>query len=415
MLLKFLPWLKEIGFSVIQLLPLNDSGTDVSPYNVLSVHALNPSYVKEESTVDASAFRKFSEEEAFWLKGYALFKALKAKNRETAFWTWPEDERSYSEGLYEKYKTSCAPFERTQFLAHLQLRRIKEEAQKFGIKLLGDLPILVSPDSVELWQHPSLFDTSLEAGAPPDIYNQEGQHWGFPLHRFDVMAETQFRWWKERLKTASYYYDLYRIDHAIGFFRLWAIAKGHSAKEGTFKPADVSIALQQGRAFLTAFLEGSSMLPVAEDLGIIPQEVRDLFKEWGIPGTKVTRWERHWEGDKSFIPPREFSPCSMTTVSTHDSETLGEWWSKEYKKNLDLQTRFQLLQESHKSGSLLHINLLSEYLALFPDLVYTTETQERINIPGQINHLNWRYKTRVPLEEIIAHKGLKDAMIRLIC
>lgn len=414
MLIKLLPWLKKIGFSVMQLLPLNDSGADVSPYNIVSVHALNPLYVKEE-VIDERAFQSFCVREASWLKGYTLFKALKVKNHETAFWRWPEEEKSYNEDLYKKYKTSSIPFAKTQFLAHLQLCRVKEAAEKLGISLLGDLPILVSPDSVEVWQHPSLFERNFDVGAPPDLYEQEGQHWGFPLHRFDVMQKEQFRWWKERLQTASSYYDLYRIDHVIGLFRLWAIAKGQKAKEGFFNPTDLSLAMQQGRAFLTAFLESSSMLPIAEDLGVIPLEVRELLNNWGIPSTKVTRWERYWQGDQSLIPPREFPPCSLTTVSTHDSETLGAWWSKEYKKTLDFPTRFQLLQESHKSGSLFHINLLSEYLALFPDLVYTTEAQERINIPGRVNQTNWRYKTRRPLEEIIAHKGLKDVMAQLIC
>lgn len=414
-LLTLLPWLKEIGFSVIQLLPLNDTGTDVSPYNVVSVHALNPLFISSDHVVSFEEFDHFVEENSYWLKAYALFKALKNKNDKKAFWTWPKEEQSYSERLFDKHKSACESHIKTQFVAHQELKDVKTRAAHEGILLMGDLPILVSPDSVEVWQHPELFNSFFDVGAPPDMYDQEGQHWGFPLHRFDKMEASGFQWWKERLKTAEAYYHIYRIDHVVGLFRLWAIPKGQKAKEGFFIPADQTTWLHQGSVFLQELLEGSSLLPIAEDLGVIPNEVRALLKEYGIPGTKVMRWERYWDKGGGVIPPKEYPICSLTTVSTHDSETLGAWWEKENKRPLDDKTRFSLLKESHQSGSLFHINLLGEYLALFKDLVYNQNDQERINIPGQINTTNWRYRTKPLLEEIISHQGLKSAMKNLLC
>lgn len=408
-LAKLLPWVQEIGFNTIQLLPLNDSGLDPSPYNVVSVHALNPLFITEEEP--AEGFDAFKHESAYWLKPYALFKTLKEKNQQKAFWDWPEEERRYRDELYDKHRERAAFYAHTQFKAHVQLKKVKEEASKRGLCVMGDLPILVSPDSVEVWQHPHLFDSSYGAGAPPDMYDKEGQRWGFPLHRFDKMAAHHFHWWKERLKTAENYYHLYRIDHVIGLFRLWAIPKGKKAKEGFFIPSDEPTWLQQGQTFLKELLAGSSLLPIAEDLGIIPPIVRATLKDYGIPSTKVMRWERYWDKGGGVIPPETYDPCSLTTVSTHDSETLLQW----AKKPLDFQARFSMLKESHKSGSLFHVNLLGEYLALFNDLVYNQSDQERINIPGLVSNRNWSYRTRVPLEEIIAHKGLRDAMKNLIC
>ena len=141
------------------------------------------------------------------------------------------------------------------------------------------------------------------------------------------------------------------------------------------------------------------------------------------------RWERRWNEDGAFINPKKYSPCSLTTVSTHDSETLAEWWENDpksvslfcrsnnrpYNPVLGQDDRLFVLRESHKSGSLFHINLLGEYLAIFDDLVYNQKDMERINIPGEVNERNWRLRTRPYLEEIIQHPGLKSAMKALLC
>ena len=413
-----LPWLKKTGFDVIQLLPINDSGTDISPYNIVSAHALNPGLLPPESLKPLDKedpdFKKFQQTSAYWLRPYCLFKVLKEKNSQKAFWEWPQEEQGYNDLLYLEYQEKALAYAYTQYLLHKEMKELQEEASSLHIKLMGDLPILVSPDSAEVWQHPALFDKRYDAGAPPDYYEQEGQCWGFPLHRFEAMQEDNFTWWKERLKTASFYYNLYRIDHVVGLFRLWAIPKGKKAKEGFFIPSEQSVWLPQGQIFLKALLEDSPLLPIAEDLGVIPPEVRSTLTEDGIPGTKVPRWERYWNQGGAFISLKDYPVCSLTTVSTHDSQTLQEWWSKENNRPLDQATRFELLRESHQSSSLFHINLLGEYLALFKELVYNEDTLERINIPGHLNNTNWRYRTKPFLEEILEHKELLRLMQKMI-
>ena len=413
-----LPWLKKTGFNVIQLLPINDSGDDISPYNIISAHALNPSLLPPESLKPLNKkdpdFQAFQKKSTYWLKPYCLFKTLKEKNGNKAFWDWSKKEQSYNNFLYTQHQEKAIAYAHTQYLLHKEMRALQEEASSLDILLMGDLPILISPDSVEAWLYPALFDKNYCAGAPPDYYAKEGQCWGFPLHRFDTMQKDNFTWWKERLRTASAYYNLYRIDHAVGLFRLWAIAKGKKATEGFFIPEKRSIWLQQGRIFLKALLEGSSLLPIAEDLGVIPPEVRSTLIEDGIPGTKVPRWERYWDAGGGFIPLKDYPVCSLTTVSTHDSQTLKEWWFEQNNKTLDQATLFKILRESHQSSSLFHINLLGEYLALFKELVYNDDKLERINIPGHINNTNWCYRTKPFLEELIEHKELLHMMQKMI-
>jgi 4-alpha-glucanotransferase len=269
---------------------------------------------------------------------------------------------------------------------------------------------------------------TMTAGAPPDMYTEEGQVWGFPIFKWDVMKEHNYNWWKQRLDIASNLYDIYRIDHILGFFRIWAIPLNSPSKEGRFIPEDQALWLAHGKELLSMMAANCPMLPIGEDLGLVPDAVRTCLAELGICGTKVPRWERNWDAGGYFIPAQEYNPISMTTVSTHDSETLGQWWSHyrdEAKAYADMKhwdcgpeltdtQRRYILWESHHSSSLFHINLLSEYLALFPELVWKDPQQERINIPGKVLPENWTYRTRQPLEKIVAHEGLRKGIEAIV-
>ena len=127
---------------------------------------------------------------------------------------------------------------------------------------------------------------------------------------------------------ASQYFHIYRVDHIVGFFRVWGVPKGHKATEGHYEPEDESLWIPQGEKFLRIMLESNPMLPIGEDLGTVPMEVRASLQKLGICGTKVIRWERYWDKkNKPYIPYDLYNGDSMTTVSTHDSETLAQWWN----------------------------------------------------------------------------------------
>lgn len=473
-LCPLIEWCNSFNFDVIQLLPLNDSGSDKSPYNALSAFALNPIYIslsqipriqtyeslaekleklknltrvnplpyeqvrtlKEEflhiywqyefnNIEKTNDYTSFLVNNASWIREYALFKVLKNLNQE-AFWkSWPVEQQILSQEafdlLFEKYRDECSYYQLVQFICHTQLKYVKDFATSHKVFLMGDLPILISPDSADAWRHQDLFISELSAGAPPDMYNKEGQHWGFPLYNWSAFEANRYAWWKNRLRTAEFYYHLFRIDHVVGFFRIWAIPAGMKAINGHFEPSDEAHWLPQGKTIMECMLEGSCMLPIGEDLGVVPTDVRKCLRELGICGTKVMRWERLWDKDSSFIPIHEYIPESLTTVSTHDSDTLVLWWKNSpeeakaycatknwtYTPQITPDQLKEILHDSHHSTSLFHINLLQEYLSLFRELSHEDPNEERINIPGMINDKNWCYRFLPSLEEIIAHEDLK--------
>ncbi len=473
-------WCVSIGFDVIQLLPLNDTGLGISPYSALSAFALNPIFIgltslphleehdflKEELKVlpkfssaahvdyirvrehkdhflrhyyqtvgpqlmKSAAYRHFVENTS-WLRGYAAFKLLKKRYHGASWETWPENERIPSPELIEslsfqeseEFNWYCF----LQFLCDQQLSAAKEYASKKRVFLMGDIPILIDRDSADVWLHQNLFELQYSAGAPPDMFSVDGQNWGFPLYDWNALAQRNYRWWVERLQWASRYYHIYRIDHIVGFFRIWSIPLGLHGKDGRFIPENESTWIDHGQRLMMMMLDACDMLPIGEDLGVVPPEVRSCLSALGICGTRVMRWERKWKENGQFILPSEYPVESMTTVSTHDSETLQQWWKNEpeeaklfaqfkgwsYQPFLSRDHHREILWDSHHSGSLFHINLLPEYLALIPGLSWPDPEDERINVPGLFSEKNWRYRLRPSLEELAHDQSLKHLMQELI-
>lgn len=463
-------WLAPIGFDVIQLLPLNASGHDPSPYNSISAHALNPIYLslhalpgiellpellEELERLKAlsgterveytqvklgkdrflrlyfekvfSAYEKDHDYHEFllmnsWVEIYARFRALKEHYRGKHWRDWPQD----TDLSLLQREINCHSF--IQYLAFQQMSAVKAYAESKGMFIKGDVPILVSPDSADVWHEPNLFNLTLSAGAPPDMYNHEGQCWGFPLYDYKGLVQQDFQFWKDRLRTAESIYHIYRVDHIVGLFRIWGIPDGKMAKEGFFIPENPVEWHPQGETMLKLLLGNSTMLPIGEDLGTIPDDTRQTMHALGIPGTKVIRWERKWHEDSSFIPYNEYPADSLTSVSTHDSEPLKLWWAAcpeeakafaqfknwPYQAELTADRQAEILRDSHLTSSLFHINLLQEYISLFPELTGGDLTQERINVPGTVLPTNWTYRYKPALEELVAHQGLTKKMRELI-
>jgi 4-alpha-glucanotransferase len=473
-LLPLITWCKELGLDVLQLLPLNDIGLGTSPYSAISAFALNPLHLSLHALKDiekvenyetkltkvrywnktlrvkyhivreikysilksyyevlfpsvscSEAYLKFIDEN-HWLKPYSLFRTIK----ELQFWQdwekWPEElkhpKAPILHKIYDQYKSECDFSMFLQFLCYEQMKEVRDHAQKKGVFLKGDLPILISRDSTDVWSHPELFQLQYSAGAPSDIYSKEGQNWGFPIYDWDNLAKTDYAWWKDRLKIVGTLYHLYRIDHVVGFYRIWAIPTGKSASEGQFLPPTEKEQKQLGEALMKMMIHSTSALPIGEDLGLVPTWVKSSLHALGICTTKMMRWERKWEDDGFFINPSKYTPVSMSTLSTHDSDTLILWWRhfpKEaklfceykgwtYEPFLSKERLKEIIYESHHSNSLFHINLLFEYLSAFPDLVSGNPSNERINIPGKILDRNWSYRIPVSVETLVTHEGLKD-------
>lgn len=479
-LLPLIPWVKELGMDVIQLLPINDTGPENSPYLTLSAYALNPMYlgleqlprVQEYSALTMmlrelkpfnlsqhinyralySARRNFLHEyfnrfhesiqvspefqtfkkENPWLQGYALFKALKEFSSWSSWENWPAEVKNPTPSsmikLLNRFESDILFHEIVQFLCFQQMEKVRKTAQEHGVQLMGDIPILINRESADVWLERPLFLLEYAAGAPPDMYSAEGQKWGFPLYDWAEMEKTNYAWWRTRLKVAARLYNLYRLDHVVGFFRIWGIPIAQKATEGRFIPEDPMTWIPHGEKIMRVMLEEQSMLPIGEDLGVIPPEVRVCLKKLGICGTKVMRWERMWDEDSRFIRPEDYPYISLTTVSTHDSETLQLWWrdnpqeAREYARTkgwnyapqLTPEQHFQLLYDSHHTKSLFHINLLQEYLPLVPGFTWGSPSEERINLPGTISDSNWSYRFRPSVEELVQSKDFRSLMQKIL-
>lgn len=479
-LIPLIDWCAEVGLDVIQLLPLNDTGPETSPFSALSAIALDPKYLSLNSLpnvrdypnlpvlmeslralngaqliqyekihdlkqlflrqyfaaeaaaiMETSDYQKFVSEQD-WLEGYCLYKTMRNRYLGENWDRWPSEVRDPKPALVkelsERYQREINYHRVVQYLCYQQMKRVREYAESKGVLLKGDIPILINRESADVWLCRELFDLKLTAGAPPDMYAEEGQKWGFPLYNWVAHEKEQFHWWKNRLRYVANFYHLYRLDHIVGFFRIFAIPFDKTPSEGYFLPNQKEACNAQGKAILEMMVRESPLLPIGEDLGVIPPYVRATMHQLGICGTKVPRWERNWKGDESFIPATTFDPLSMTTLSTHDSQGFRMWW-EEYPEEAELysesrnwehspvwspELQSRALMDAHRSSSLFHIDLLQELLALFPELVWTSGEEERINTPGTIDRRNWRYRFRPPIEEIAHHKGLKEKIKELV-
>ena len=281
-------WCASAGIGLIQLLPVNDTGWNSSPYSALSAFALHPLYLRltdlpgaEPFAAEIAAFaasssparrlayretlefklsvieRIFQAGEARirrdseftrwrganpWVVAYSVFSALKKERGPGPWSSWPAPLRDPTSGDIEAWRAGheeqCLLHEWTQFLLEGQLSAASRRLGEAGILLKGDVPILMSEDSVDVWASRGYFDLSWRAGAPPDMYSRQGQNWGFPVYDWDRLARDGCRWWTDRLVQAGKFFHAFRIDHVLGFFRIWAIPRGEtSGLLGRFSPA----------------------------------------------------------------------------------------------------------------------------------------------------------------------------------
>lgn len=471
-LLPLITWCKDHGVHIIQLLPLNDSGDDASPYNCISSVALNPihlslyrlPYINEVPDAtrllqemqalcsspsipyqklrplkwnflyhyylyskkigffkNNEAFLAFCEHERYWLHPYTIFRSIKKHLKGAPVYDWPKPfmRADHIPQFSHQFDEDCQFYAFLQFLCFQQLSQVKQFADKKKILLKGDLPILISKDSCDVWFFRQYFSSSSSVGAPPDMYNKTGQNWQLPIYNMKNLAKDNYIWWKVRLKYAENFYSMYRLDHVAGFYRLWIWDKSN---RGYFYPEKEEDFLKQGEQILSQLLKTSSMLPIGEDLGDVPSSIKNNLKKLGICGMKIPRWERIWSKRSVFIPFDQYPPLSVTALSTHDSDTLAGWWkysaeeAKEFAKFLgikytpllSLNHHFDILKQSHSTSSIFHINLMNDYLALYPPFVHKDPRQERINIPGIVSNKNWVYRMKPSLETFCSHTILNS-------
>lgn len=370
---EFIRFLAEGGQRIWQILPLGPTGFGDSPYQSVSAFAGNPYLIDLDLLCERGLLRReelehedfgrspgdvdylalferrfavlkqaadrlpdgepefcaFAEKHADWLPEYALFMALKEENGMRAFSEWPEPLREREPEALAAAKERLAAeirfWEKIQYFFYAQWDDLHAFAKENGVRIVGDLPIYVAPDSAELWAHRELFQTDAEgrmarvAGVPPDAFSPTGQLWGNPLYDWDYHKQTGFDWWKRRLRHIAELCDAVRIDHFRGLAAYYSVPAGdRTAERGVWEKGP-------GMEFIRALRE---TLPdfgvIAEDLGFLTEDVRELLQESGFPGMKVLQFAFDSREPSDYLPHNFPRNCAVYP-GTHDNDTLLGW------------------------------------------------------------------------------------------
>jgi 4-alpha-glucanotransferase len=346
-------------------------------------------------------YEKFCAENAFWLDDFALFKVLKIRFSGKVWTEWPQEIRDRQpEALQALMKELHKGIEREKFLQFLFFRQwisLKGYCNQRGIQIFGDIPIYVIHDSADVWANPELFDLddtgnpSAVAGVPPDYFSETGQLWGNPLYRWDRLRETGYTWWIKRIAHNAKYLDLVRVDHFRGFVGYWEVPAGEAnAINGSWVEAPAE-------DFFNTLLKRFPRLPIiAEDLGVITPDVREIMHRFDLPGMKVLLFAF---GDdlatNPYIPHNLPKNCVIYT-GTHDNNTVRGWFEREATP----ETKERLVQYLGREVSverihweLIRLAMMSvANMAIFPmqDLLGLGE-DARMNRPATTEG-NWQWQ-----------------------
>ena len=439
---RFVDFLEEAGQSYWQILPLTPTGYGDSPYQSCSTFAGNHYLIDLDTlvqqgllerqevescrwfiteqrvdfgllyqsrlTVLRKAFDRFEETKEFrafcrkqkaWLPDFALFMALKQKFEGKPWYEWETPIKFRKPTALQKCRKELASEIRfycfLQYLFYTQWEALRDYAHKKGIKIIGDVPIYVPYDSVEVWSDPDIFllDETLQpvavAGCPPDYFSEDGQLWGNPLYRWDVHKEQNFSWWVQRMAAAGERYDVVRLDHFRGFEAYWAVPFGDKTARGGkwLKGPDMD--------FINAM---KTQLPhvamIAEDLGMMTQEVYDLRDASGYPGMKVLGFAFDSEEPCEHLPYL-YTPNTVCYTGTHDNMTSRQWLDSAPESAVLYAAEYMNLtpQEGYVWGMIRTAMASVSNLCIIPMQDYLELGESgRMNLPGSQTDKNWTWR-----------------------
>jgi 4-alpha-glucanotransferase len=357
------------------------------------------------------AFDQYCHERKDSLDDFALFMALKARYGGVSYNRWPAELIQRNPAALARARGELAEaldqvrFE--QWLASRQWRSLKEYANSRGLRLIGDLPIFVSPDSADVWANPELFlldercQPRVVAGVPPDYFSADGQLWGNPLYDWPAHRRTNYRWWANRLRASLAHLDLVRLDHFRAFEAAWHVPAGaQTARQGEWLPGP-------GAEFFNQVRQALHGLPfLAEDLGLITPAVRALRDQFQLPGMRVLHFAFDGMHDNPFLP-RNYVPNTVVYTGTHDNDTTRGWYETlpEWQRN-NLWNYLQRppAQPQEVAWELIRLALSSmAAVAVIPlqDLL-SLGTEARMNRPGLPNgNWRWRFTNDMPVMQAL--------------
>jgi len=526
-------WAAENHFRAVQILPVNETGGDHSPYNVLSAFALDPltitthpSWLPELTPGDyrlvtnrydlgtlrqgavnyhevkrlkmellaaawhrfcqtdgrsgrSKLFTHFLEQQDAWLGDYTLYRVLLERqqgNENLA--AWPSEHRtaaaaqSWLATLPAKDRAEIEErrlfFAFVQWIAFSQWSAVADLADTLGIALIGDVPVGVAAGGADIFARPGEFDSARSCGAPPEkvfksdpFTEQWGQNWGFPLYLWDVMARNNFVWWRRRLRLLRSVFQMLRVDHALGFFRIYSFP-WIPQRNGEFIDLSHEAAKEKTGGLLPGFIDCDDSTPehrahneahgevllgildqeigahrlIAEDLGDVAPYVRPAMSRMGLPGFKIPMWERSPEG--AMLSGNSYERISVATYATHDHAPLVTHW-REWQEGVarggdeGIGCRKILTEMLCFAGrgdidpltpfeGEVHQILLEGLLACnswiaIPMITDLFGSGQRFNVPGAVGSANWTARMETPVTEWnTRHQPLlawwKEAVIR---
>lgn len=342
-------------------------------------------------------FQQFTFKHRRWLFDYALFMALKVYHQGASWESWNEDLRLRKQETLDHFKELLKEdinfYQFLQFKAYEQYAALKTYANQKGIKMVGDMPIYVSYDSADVWANPEYFYLDgnrmpIEvAGVPPDNFSKDGQLWGNPLYNWDRLKQDHYAWWVDRVQSSIHLFDMIRIDHFIGFQNFFSIPYGHkTAVLGVWKKGP-GIEL-----FDVIKRELGEVNIIAEDLGVITDDVRKLLKSTGFPGMKLLQFAFDPREESDYIP-HLYERNSIAYTGTHDNETTAQWFQKLPQNDLE----YCLAYINHQSGNPVD-SLIKATLSCVADTAIipmqdwlSLGSEARMNIPSTTGS-NWKWR-----------------------
>ena len=358
------------------------------------------------------AYRSFVRKNASWLENYALFMALKVHYNYAPWTTWQEEHREYAQAYAQRetFEEEMSFWRWVQFEFFTQWDALVAHAHGKGIRIIGDMPIYVAHDSMDVWAAPEQFllddqyNPTVVAGCPPDGFSPDGQLWGNPIYNWELMEEQGFAWWIHRIATAFRLYDILRIDHFRGFAGYYNVPYGDdTARNGKWDPAP-GIAL-----FRTVKETFPKAKIIAEDLGFITDDVRALLDDAGFPGMKMLHFA-FYDPDHEYLPRRFANANCVVYASSHDSDCTHSWL-----KNLSGEARKRFNRECpHVKGQTRTYDVIEcalrsiANLAIVPmqDYLQLTNEEGRMNIPATSEgNWSWRISPRYNTAKLRAAMG----------